>query len=137
LRYTAKKMYTHFIQVLHRVKKEVNRSDIAVSSVLAAVLLLGSGQALSTDVQPNWSAIEKRAEDYRRLDPGVPVWPSTCDCIRVSFGLKDANGNRPVRYRFADAISYYGDGAGYSSQPKKSSMSTKGPVKELLEEWPD
>ena len=68
------------------------RAQIARFSATACLslgLLAGPGFAGGSEPPAIRSAIEGRATDYRRLDPGVPFWPSTCDCIKVNFGFKD------------------------------------------------
>jgi len=105
-----------------------------VGKAVIAACLFGATLSSATEPPAVRSAIEERAADYRRLDPGVPVWPSTCDCISIRFGFKDASGYRPVQFRFADAVDYYGQRADATSKLSPSSMAAKGPLKVLVED---
>ena len=73
----------------------------------AAVLLLIAGPVLAGDDKVSESWLQQRNQDYQRFDPGVPAWPSTCDCIRVAFSSPDSKGKRTTRFSFAKAESYY------------------------------
>lgn len=111
----------------------------SATACLALGLLAGPDFAAGSEPPAIRTAIEGRATDYRRLDPGVPFWPSTCDCISVNFGFKDSSGYRPVRFRFADAADYYGQNASGGSNTLRSKlsaskMSARGPLKELADE---
>ena len=102
-------------------------------AVVAAVLLFCvAGPTMASESPAVRAAIEGRADDYRRQDPGVPVWPSTCDCISLDFGFKDASGARPMRFSFGDAANYYGKDA--SSDKRRARLTAKGPRKEFAEE---
>ena len=78
------------------------------------------------------AAIEGREADYRRQDPGVPVWPSTCDCISIDFGFKDARGYRPVRFSVGDATAYYSQDTAETSAQSRARLTAKGPQKILV-----
>jgi hypothetical protein len=107
---------------------------LAVMASLTLGLLTGPNFAAGSEPPSIRTAIEGRATDYRRLDPGVPFWPSTCDCISVNFGFKDSSGYRPVRFRFADAADHYGQNGTGMSDARRSRLSAKGPLKELAYE---
>ena len=104
------------------------------TAAIANCLVLAAGAVSAGEPPATRTAIDDRGADFRRLNPGVPSWPSTCDCISVGFGLKDASGFRPVRFRFADAVDYYGQGSDVASKPGLSTSMAKGPLKELVEE---
>jgi hypothetical protein len=48
-----------------------------------------------------------RLQDYQRFNPGVPVWPSTCDCIRYSFQSSDSGVKKRTRLTIGLASSDY------------------------------
>jgi len=101
---------------------------------LAIFLLLNSGIADAAEPPSIRTTLEDRRDDYLRHNPGVPLWPSTCDCVSIAFGFKNSSGYRPVRFRFANAVDYYGGSSGSSMTTRRSTMSAKGPLKELTEE---
>ena len=99
---------------------------------VAMCALCFASTAMASEPPAIRSSIEGRAADYQRQDPGVPLWPSTCDCISVGFGLKDASGNRSVRFSIADAPRYYGQDVTGTTAASKSRLSSKGPLKSLV-----
>ncbi|MDB4307821.1 hypothetical protein N9985_00890 [Gammaproteobacteria bacterium] len=99
---------------------------------IAVCALCFASSAVAGEPPAIRSAIEGRAADYQRQDPGVPVWPSTCDCISVGFGFKDANGYRPVRFSVADAPRYYGQDVTETAAARRSRLTSKGPLKTLV-----
>ena len=98
----------------------------------AFCLLSQAGASLASEPLATKAAIEGRAADYRRQDPGVPVWPSTCDCISIDFGFKDARGYRPVRFSVGDATAYYSKDVGATSSASRARLTAKGPQKILV-----
>jgi hypothetical protein len=98
----------------------------------AVCLLSPASAAIAGEPPATKVAIEGRAADFRRQDPGVPVWPSTCDCISVDFGFKDARGYRPVRFSLGDAAAYYSQDGAAMSDSDKVRLTAKGPRKILL-----
>lgn len=98
----------------------------------AVCLLFAAGAAFASEPPSTRTAIEGRAADYRRQDPGVPVWPSTCDCLSIDFGLKDARGYRPVRFSIGDAATYYSQDMAATSAARRARLAAKGPRKTLL-----
>jgi len=103
-------------------------------ALVPALFIFGTGIASAAEPPAVRSAIEARGADYRRQDPGVPLWPSTCDCISVAFGFRDSSGYRPVRFRFADAVDYYGQASDSMSKMPAAASLSKGPRKELVAE---
>ena len=99
---------------------------------VAMCALCFASAAMASEPPGIRSAIEGRAADYQRQDPGVPLWPSTCDCISVGFGLKDASGKRAVRFSVADAPRYYGQNFSGATDAGKSRIASKGPLKTLV-----
>ena len=104
----------------------------------AVCLLSPVGAAFAGEPPAIKAAIEGREADYRRQDPGVPVWPSTCDCISIDFGFKDARGYRPVRFTVGDATNYYSQDVAAMSAARKARLTAKGPQKILVaDEFPE
>ena len=99
---------------------------------LAVGVFLSVGSALAGEPPAVKSAIEGRAADYQRQDPGVPVWPSTCDCISVDFGFKSARGYRPVRFSIGDASWYYAQDVNVQLDARRARVAAKGPRKTLV-----
>jgi hypothetical protein len=99
---------------------------------LAVGVFLSVGSALAGEPPAVKSAIEGRAADYQRQDPGVPVWPSTCDCISVDFGFKDSRGYRPVRFSIGDASRYYAQDVNVQLDARRARVAAKGPRKTLV-----
>jgi len=98
----------------------------------AVCLLSQAGAVFAGESPATKAAIEGRAADYRRQDPGVPVWPSTCDCISIDFGFKDARGYRPVRFSVGDATAYYSQDVAATSSASRARLTAKGPQKILV-----
>jgi hypothetical protein len=96
-------------------------------------LLLFAGLASAAQPAASSAGFQERFADYQRQSPGVPVWPSTCDCVSISFGFKDANGKRPVSYAIGDAVSVYGQDNSRGSSPQPVQAGVKGPVKQTAE----
>jgi hypothetical protein len=99
---------------------------------LAVGVFFSIGSALAGEPPSVKSAIEGRAADYQRQDPGVPVWPSTCDCISVDFGFKGARGYRPVRFSIGDASRYYAQDVNVQLDARRARVAAKGPRKTLV-----
>jgi hypothetical protein len=99
---------------------------------IAFCMLCFAGSALAGEPPVVKSAIEGRAADYQRQDPGVPVWPSTCDCISVDFGFKDSRGYRPVRFSIGDASRYYAQDVNVQLDARRARVAAKGPRKTLV-----
>ena len=100
----------------------------------AVCLLFPMGATFAGEPPAIKAAIEGREADYRRQDPGVPVWPSTCDYISIDFGFKDARGYRPVRFTVGDVAAYYGQDVAETSAQSRARLTAKGPQKSLVED---
>jgi hypothetical protein len=113
---------------------EISSNKFCGSKMLhvSICMLCFASSALASEPPAIRSAIEGRAADYQRQDPGVPVWPSTCDCISVGFGFKDSSGNRPVRFSVADAPRYYGQDVTQTVAARRSKLTSKGPLKTMV-----
>jgi hypothetical protein len=114
------------------MKSGSGKSFIRAMLLLAVGVFVSFGSVLAGEPPAVKSAIEGRAADYQRQDPGVPVWPSTCDCISVDFGFKDSRGYRPVRFSIGDASRYYAQDVNVQLDARRARVAAKGPRKTLV-----
>lgn len=96
-------------------------STMALRSAVTVVVLYGllANAALANEDSVSESWLRDRGQDYQRLDPGVPVWPTTCDCIRYSFSQPGKDGKRVTRFSLGKADRYYAKDWSMSSRAKK------------------
>jgi len=101
--------------------------------MLACVLLLSGDMARSADSAYYTGPLGSGALDSRSFDPGVPMWPSTCNCISIAYGDRDESGKIPARFSIGHAAGRQGQNKAAMSAPFNDATIMKLPMQQPLQ----
>ena len=102
-------------------------------AMLACILLLVGGVATSADSAYYTGQLGSGAMDYRSFDPGVPMWPSTCNCISIAYSDRDEGGKIPARFSIGHAAGRQGQDKAAMSAPFNDVTIMKLPMQQPLQ----